>query len=1156
MIMITSAIAGCLGGDEEEATTSTSTSTSTPGSNCPTTGDALKIAFEVQDDYTNAEENPELLAAYLCEQLGMPVTLYKITSSGAAVEALRFGNAHLAFLDGGPAWMGWQLYDLGVLAADLKSDGRMSYDAHAWVLKDSEMATAHLDNDASTDPFALLQGKTSCHTGWLKSAGMLLPMGYLIGNNYTDVVGDVTDIESLRATIYNFFNANASIPDSGTPYYGYGGAVKCLSDGTGDVAFAKHSTIDTYCNNEVATDNEDWCLSLDQYVPLDKFGSSPSHMAMYNPTTMDTALQTKVQTALVGLDNKSILENILNNEYGMSATNANAHLGTYGAALEDVPGILTYFGGKYGINATDSTSTGTDDSGSTDTGTTDTNTCPTTGDALKIAFEVQDDYTNADENPAVLAQKICEEIGMPVTLYPITSSGAALEALRFGNAHVAFLDGGPAWMGWQMYDLDVLAADLKDDGRMSYDAHAWVRNGSEMAIAQLDDDPRTDPFSLLAGKTSCHTGWLKSAGMLLPMGYLIGNGYANVIGDPTDVESLRATIYNFFNTDASIPDSGTPYYGYGGAVKCLSDGTGDVAFAKHSTVDSYCNNEVASDNEDWCLSLDQYVPLDKFGSSPSHMAMYNPNTMNAALKAKVQSALVGLGNESYLENYDMGGTTYTGCYSLVSHQVDTTSAKNLCGSEILKNVLNNENGMAVTDAATHIGSYGDALEDVPGIMAYFGGKYAISNATAPAKRAIKVAFEIKDDYTNADENPALLAAHLSAKMGVDVTLYPTTSEGAALQALRFGNADIAFMDGGSAWLGWKEYGLAAMAADLKGDGRPYYDAHAWVKKGSAMANAHEDNDPSTDPFELLRGKISCHTGWLKSAGMLLPMGYLISNGYAQVQGDASDIDSLRSTINAFFDGSTSSASGTEASIPESGTPYYGYGGAVKCLSEGVGDVAFAKDSTIDSYCNNTAAEDNEDWCLALDQYVKLPAFGQAPSHPVMYNPARLDIQTRTAILSALLSLNDEIWVTEMNDDGADICYNMVTHAVNQDNQSVCEAYAWYENAEFGGSTFTGCYNMVSHQANQDNQSVCEAYAYYEDYGATVKAEYCYNKITHAVDSTSAKNTCGSEIMANILNTDGLIEVNTQVHMGTYSKALSSIPGIFAYYEAKYPSSGA
>ncbi len=354
LLMLTSVLAGCIGRDAPSDSSTTEALTS----DCATAGEALKVAFEVQDDYTNADENPELLAAYLCEQLGMPVTLYNIDSSGAALEALRFGNADVAFLDGGPAWMGWQLYDLDVLAADFKSDGRMSYDAHAWVLRDSEIASAHLDDDPSTDPFALLQGKISCHTGWLKSAGMLLPMGYLIGNNYTTVVGDSTDIESLRATIHDFFSPNSSIPDSGTPYYGYEGAVKCLSDGVGDVAFAKHSTIDTYCNNENTADNKDWCLELDQYVMLDKFGSSPSHMAMYNPETMDAALQAKVQSALVALDNESILENILNNEFGMGTTSAAAHLGSYGAALEDVPGILTYFGGKYGVNVTDSTSTG------------------------------------------------------------------------------------------------------------------------------------------------------------------------------------------------------------------------------------------------------------------------------------------------------------------------------------------------------------------------------------------------------------------------------------------------------------------------------------------------------------------------------------------------------------------------------------------------------------------------------------------------------------------------------------------------------------------------------------------------------------------------------------------------------------------------------
>ncbi|HJN55226.1 MAG TPA: PhnD/SsuA/transferrin family substrate-binding protein, partial [Candidatus Poseidoniales archaeon] len=382
-------------------------------------------------------------------------------------------------------------------------------------------------------------------------------------------------------------------------------------------------------------------------------------------------------------------------------------------------------------STTDANSTGSD---ALSTSSTSSN-CPTTGDALKVAFEVQDDYTNVDENPELLAAYLCEQMGMPVTLYKITSSGAALEALRFGNAHVAFLDGGPAWVGWQMYGLEVLAADLKSDGRMSYDAHAWVRADSEMAAAQLDSDSTTDPFSLLAGKTSCHTGWLKSAGMLMPMGYLIGNGYTNIIGDPDDVDSLRTTITNFFATDASIPDSGTPYYGYGGAVKCLSDGTGDVAFAKHSTVDSYCNNEDATENEAWCLPLDKYAKLDKFGSSPSHMAMYNPNTMDAALRAKVQSALINLGNESYVENHTMGESTYTGCYAMTSNHVDTTSAKNTCGSEILTHIMNNEYGMAATDAPTHLGTYGAALEDIPGIMAYYGNKYSISNTTAPAKRA-------------------------------------------------------------------------------------------------------------------------------------------------------------------------------------------------------------------------------------------------------------------------------------------------------------------------------------------------------------------------------------------------------------------------------------
>ena len=663
---------------------------------------------------------------------------------------------------------------------------------------------------------------------------------------------------------------------------------------------------------------------------------------------------------------------------------------------------------------------------------------------LIIAYEVKDDYENPDENPQIMADYLTNELEMNVKLYPITSEGSIIEALRFGNAHIAFMDGAAAWVGWKQYGLDAMAADQKSDGRTHYDAHAVVLKDSEMAAAYLDDDAATDPFSLLAGKTSCHTGWLKSAGMLLPMGYLIGNGYANVIGDPNDIESLRATVLNFFSDDASIPDSGTPYHGYSGAVKCLSEGAGHVAFAKDSTVDGYCANEVAADNEDWCLPRDDYLLLPSYGSAPSHPVMYNPEFVNSETKTKIQNALVAM-NETE------------------------------AGLAILDKILGTP-GITEVTAEEHLGSYGNLIEDIPGINAYYNDKFTINETVAPTISKIRIAYEVKDDYENPDENPQAMADFIAAQTGVEVTLYPITSEGSIIEALRFGNADIAFMDGGAAWVAWKQYGLATMAADTKSDGRTYYNAHAWVHKDSEMATALSDDDASTDPFALLEGKTSCHTGWLKSAGMLLPMGYLISNDYANVVGDADDIESLRNTILNFFN--------DNASIPDSGTPYHGYSGAVKCLSEGFGDVAFAKDSTVDSYCGNENVSLNEDWCLPRDEYVPLPAFGQAPSHPVMYNPDKLDVQTRTAILNALLAMNDEMYVVDY---------------------------------EMQGQTYTGCYNKISHQ----------------------------------VDSDSERNICGGEIMSNILGTSGLVEANTQEHLGSYSSLISAIPGISTYYDTKY-----
>jgi|TARA_B110000196_G_scaffold63487_1_gene53210 ABC-type phosphate/phosphonate transport system substrate-binding protein len=338
MLFVMTSFTGCLSDDEEK-----------------TQKEKIIVAYEVKEDYANPDENPQVMADYLAKELDMDIELYPVTSEGAIIEALRFGNAHIAFMDGAAAWIGWQQYGLEALAADQKTDGRTYYNAHAVVLKGSEIANAYLDNDESTDPFALLEGKTSCHTGWLKSAGMLLPMGFLIGNGYADVVGDADDIESLRDTVYNFFNENASIPESGTTYYSYSGAVRCLSEGVGDVAFAKDSTVAGYCGNENTSDNEEWCLPEEDYILLPSYGSAPSHPVMFNPDFMDAETQKEVQDALVGMNDSTegteILENILGTP-GITATDANTHLGSYGGLIEDIPGISNYFNSKFDIGET------------------------------------------------------------------------------------------------------------------------------------------------------------------------------------------------------------------------------------------------------------------------------------------------------------------------------------------------------------------------------------------------------------------------------------------------------------------------------------------------------------------------------------------------------------------------------------------------------------------------------------------------------------------------------------------------------------------------------------------------------------------------------------------------------------------------------------
>ena len=316
--------------------------------------------------------------------------------------------------------------------------------------------------------------------------------------------------------------------------------------------------------------------------------------------------------------------------------------------------------------------------------------CDDPDNCLTIAFEAKEEYKNTDENPQKLADRLSELLDMDVEIYPVSGAGATIEALRFGKADLGFLDGGAAWLSWQTHGLQVLGAEQKQDGRPFYNAIAWVHKDSDMAKADMDDDPDTDPFALMEGKKSCHTSALGSSGMLLPMGWMIDRGYIEVVGDPDDIESLTNTVKNYFSDESSIPDSGTKYHKYIGSLRCLAEGGKDViSFAKDPTVPDYCGE----DPEDWCFegeftSTEDFYALPTFGKAPSHPIMYHPD-MDAELVVAIQNAF-------------------------------TVMTEN--GDDELQDVLSTP-GITIINTEDHLGNYGSLIEDVPGIEAYFNEKY-------------------------------------------------------------------------------------------------------------------------------------------------------------------------------------------------------------------------------------------------------------------------------------------------------------------------------------------------------------------------------------------------------------------------------------------------
>nr|BBE27867.1 transferrin [Locusta migratoria] len=251
-----------------------------------------------------------------------------------------------------------------------------------------------------------------------------------------------------------------------------------------------------------------------------------------------------------------------------------------------------------------------------------------------------------------------------------------LAAIRDGEADVISLDGGEALTAVREYDLKPILSEVYGPLQDVYYAVAVIKKNSNY-----------QSFADLRGAKSCHTGIGRTAGWVVPVHTLLRLGLvqrsecpaAKAVSDffsggscapgallaennPTGQNPSKLCdlcVGNSDKNDASTkcyPDVGEDYFGYTGAFRCLAAGAGDVAFVKHSTV---LNNTDGHNSEAWARDLKSSdyellcpdggrKPLDQFESCnlaavPGHLVVTSKTKNEHELEA-IRQALLAAAN--------------------------------------------------------------------------------------------------------------------------------------------------------------------------------------------------------------------------------------------------------------------------------------------------------------------------------------------------------------------------------------------------------------------------------------------------------------------------------------------------------------------------------
>lgn len=252
-------------------------------------------------------------------------------------------------------------------------------------------------------------------------------------------------------------------------------------------------------------------------------------------------------------------------------------------------------------------------------------------------------------------------------------------------------------------------------------------------------------------------------------------------------------------------------------------------------------------------------------------------------------------------------------------------------------------------------------------MEYLIGADIIHVSPVPTSDTITIGFIPVEKAETLTPKAEALQEYLEAELGVDVEISIPTNYEAIIEGLRFGHIDAAFMDTGPGWIAHSLSGADVIMAEVKKDGKIYYEATVWVRADDTSINSIEDTI----------GKKVAFTSQTGSSGFVRPFGALVANGHIQVNGD--DVIALEEAIQSAFAAHTFAG---------------GYAAALALLVSGEVDVAFGSDIAPQLY-------------LTPDEQGVIKAattLGPVPSHVFVVSDT-MSSNTRDALVNAMIGLN-------------------------------------------------------------------------------------------------------------------------------------------------------